>query len=460
MKRGLIMADSMQPLMPRTAVAIVSTTRLQEERRRVLDLLYQPILGVSAYSFATVMWRQVSLTSDLKVELTHTDLLALLNISTTTLETSRQRLEAAGLLRTFENQPDRLPELIYELQQPVSGEMFFKDDLLSLLLLEVVGERQFDRLRQAFLPRQLKRDKWHEISKSFLDVFSLDNRLIATPPKLIEVTKAAFDQADSSVTPEQPSAPDFDFGLLAELLKRSYIDLNDLRQYRQLIVNEHLLYGIDETEMARYIGDATNLATNKLDANQFKRAIAAAYQNQTTPVVSQKTPTTATKKQSENREEAALIAAAKQYEPMAFLAQIRQQQGGYVASGEQRIVEQIAAKQIFSSAVINILIYELLIDLGNSTITQRLTDTIANRWAQDGVKTPEDALASIRKFKTERSKPKTTRRRGGTKNIKETLPEWAKNDYQPKTKKTLTQSDQDQFNEQLNKLKKLRDGGD
>lgn len=459
MKRGLIMAESKQPLMPKTSVAIVTATRLQEERRRVLDLLYQPILGVSAYSLATVMWRQVSLTADLKVEVTHTDLLALLNISMVTLQDSRQRLEAAGLLRTFENQPDRLPELIYELQQPVSGEMFFKDDLLSLLLLEVVGERQFERLRQAFLPRQLKRDRWHEISKSFLDVFSLDNRLIAAPPKLIEATKAAFNQEETTVEHEQPTAPDFDFGLLSELLKRSYIDLNDLRQYRQLIINEHLLYGIDETEMARYIGDATNLATNKLDANQFKRAIAAAYQGETTPVVSAQKTVTA-QKASESQEEAALIATAKQYEPMAFLAQIRQQQGGYVASGEQRIVEQIANKQIFSSSVINMLIYEVLIDLNNSTITQRLSDTIANRWAQDGVKTPEDALASIRKFKADRAKPKTTRRRGGTKNIKETLPDWAKSDYQPKKKKTLSKSDQDQFNEQLNKLKKLRDGGD
>ncbi|GAX02661.1 replicative DNA helicase [Secundilactobacillus pentosiphilus] len=458
MKRGLIMAES-KPLTSKTAVAIAATTRLQDERRRVLDLLYQPILGVAAYSLATVMWQQVSLTADLKVEVTHTDLLALLNISMSTLKESRQRLEGAGLLRTFENQPDRLPELIYELQQPVSGEMFFKDDLLSLLLLEVVGERQFDRLRQAFLPRQLKRDKWHEVSKSFLDVFSLDNRLIAAPPKLIEATKAAFSQGGSSVELEQPTAPDFDFGLLSDLLKRSYTDLSDLRQYRQLIINEHLLYGIDETEMARYIGDATNLATNKLDADQFKRAIAAAYQNEAQAVVSAKKNVTAAKS-SEGTEEAALVTAAKQYEPMAFLAQIRQQQGGYVASGEQRIVEQIANKQIFSSAVINILIYEVLIDLDNPTITQRLTDTIANRWAQDGVKTPEDALASIRKFKAERDKPKNSRRRRSTKNIKETLPDWAKNDYQPQKKKALSQSDQDQFNEQLNKLKKLRDGGD
>jgi len=149
MKRGIIMVEPKQPLMPKTTVAIVATTRLQDERRRVLDLLYQPILGVSAYSLATVMWRQVALTADLKVEVTHTDLLALLNISMTALESARQRLEAASLLRTYENQPDRMPELIYELQQPVSGEMFFKDDLLSLLLLEVVGERQFERLRQA-----------------------------------------------------------------------------------------------------------------------------------------------------------------------------------------------------------------------------------------------------------------------------------------------------------------------
>ncbi|WP_054654987.1 hypothetical protein [Secundilactobacillus silagei] len=97
--------------------------------------------------------------------------------------------------------------------------------------------------------------------------------------------------------PEQPTAPDFDFGLLSELLKRSYIDLTDLQQYRQLIINEHLLYGIDETEMARYIGDATNLATNKLDATQFKRTVAAAYQSETTPVVASQKAVTAKKSQ-------------------------------------------------------------------------------------------------------------------------------------------------------------------
>ncbi len=145
---------------------------------------------------------------------------------------------------------------------------------------------------------------------------------------------------------------------------------------------------------------------------------------------------------------------------MAFLAQIRQQQGGYVASGEQRIVEQIASKQIFSSPVINILIYEVLIDLNNPTITQRLTDTVANRWAQDGVKTPEDALASIRKFKAERAKPKVGRAEIIRKISRKLCQTGRKNDYQPTTKKPLTQSDKEQFNAQLNKLKKLRNGGD
>lgn len=454
------MAESKRPLMPKTSAAIVATTTLSDERRRVLDQLYQPILGVTAFSLVTVMWRQVELTADLKVELTHTDLLALLNVGIPTLESARARLEGAGLLRTYENQPDRLPELIYELQLPVSGAMFFKDDLLSVLLLEVVGQRQFERLTRAFLPRQIKRDQWQEISKSFLEVFSLDDRMIAEPPKIVETTKSAFDTTQSSIGPDQPEAADFDFDLLSDLLKRSYVDLTDLRQYRQLIINEHLLYGIDETEMARLIGEATNLTDNKLDATAFKRQIASAYQQTSQPVVASSSPDGGTQPQNTtSQQEKALVQAAKQYDPMDFLAQIRQQQGGYVASGEQRIVEQIADKQIFSAPVINILIYEVLIDLDNSTITQRLTDTIANRWAQDGVKTPEDALTSIRKFKANRAKSQNNRRRGTTKNVKETLPDWAKSDYEPKAKKEMTAAEKEAFNAQLNELKKLRNGG-
>ncbi|MTV82627.1 DnaD domain protein [Secundilactobacillus folii] len=456
------MAETKRPMMPKTSVAVVATTKLSDARRRVLDQLYEPILGVTAYSLATVMWRQVTLAVDLKAELTQTDLLTLLNVGLPTLISARERLEGAGLLRTYENQPDRLPDLIYELQQPVSGEMFFKDDLLSVLLLEVVGERQFDRLRRAFLPRALKRDQWHEISKSFLDVFSVDERMIAEPPKMIETTKAAFKAGASNAQSITPEADDFDFELLADLLKRSYVDLTDLRQYRQLIINEHLLYGIDEPEMARLIGETTNLTDNKLDSSAFKRLIANTYRQESSAVVADKTVSESKGSQSpsEKQQEAALIRTAKQYDPMSFLAQVRQQQGGYVASGEQRIVEQIANKQIFSPAVINILIYEVLIDLGNSTVTQRLTDTIANRWAQDGVKTPEDALASIHKFKTARDQPRTARRRGTTQNVKETLPDWAKSDYQSKRKKAMTESEKQTFNAQLNELKKLRNGGD
>ncbi|WP_054699961.1 hypothetical protein [Secundilactobacillus odoratitofui] len=119
------MAATQRPLTTQTTAAVLASTPLSEAGRQVLDQLYQPILGVTAYSLVTTLWSQVRLGSDFKLELTHADLLKRLNVGLQDLITARKRLEGAGLLKTYLNQPDHLPELMYELQQPVSGALFF-----------------------------------------------------------------------------------------------------------------------------------------------------------------------------------------------------------------------------------------------------------------------------------------------------------------------------------------------
>lgn len=465
------MAATQRPLTTQTTAAVLASTPLSEAGRQVLDQLYQPILGVTAYSLVTTLWSQVRLGSDFKLELTHADLLKRLNVGLQDLITARKRLEGAGLLKTYLNQPDHLPELMYELQQPVSGALFFKDDLLSLLLLEVVGERQFNQLKWAFLPRQINRDGWQEISQSFLDVFSVDNRLIANPPQIIESTKAEFNESVNTTIglTGEPLANDFDFELLVEIAKRSYLNLADIQQYRQLIVNEHMLYGINETDMARLLGQATNLATNQLDEAQFKRLVAKDYQAQTQGAMSVKpVQQTTAQDKPDNRprvseQEAAIIDAAKAYEPMNFLATLHQQKGGFVTNFERIRIENLAKAQVLPAAVINMLIYHILIDLDRPTVDQNRVDEIANTWAQKGVKTPEAAIEEIHRYAdTQRKKgqTRTGNRRQPVKNVKETLPDWAKEDYQPKPKAELTQAEKDQFNAQMAELKKLRNGGE
>lgn len=477
------MTQERTPLTPKTTVAITASATLTADQREVLDDLYQPLIGVAGYGLLLVLWRQLGLNHGTQVQLKHSELLNLLNISVTELEHCRQRLEALELMQTYRNQPDKLPELVYELQQPVSASTFFGDDLLSVLLLDVVGEKQFKRLRAHFARPAMTHEGLTNISSQFLDVFQVNDRLIATPPALIAETKAAFkDSEDVTNWPKQTAESHFDFDLLVDILKRSYVNLEDIKANWELILNEHLMYGLTEPEMADYINRSTNLATNALNARQLQAMIAEEQRNLARSATPPSEPSqshtarksepastsASTKKGQYSQQERALISVANQVSPMAFLNKMHEEKGGFVTNGEQRIVENLLSKQIFSGAVINVLIFYLLMDMKQAALTQRLTETIANSWAQAGVKTADDAVKEIHRFQEERNKPRPNRngnrRSQGT--VKETLPDWAKKDYQP-TKKTtedpVSDAQQQRAIDRLNKLraeKQDRNGGD
>ena len=55
---------------------------------------------------------------------------------------------------------------------------------------------------------------------------------------------------------------------------------------------------------------------------------------------------------------------------------------------------------------------------------------MANDWSQQKVKTPEDAINQVRHFNTKKTETKVTNQRQRKIIKKETLPDWAKDDYQ------------------------------
>ncbi len=463
------MVEGSNQMTPKTTVAVTSQSRLTESDRLVLDRLYEPILGVSAYSLVTSLWREIEFQPHQRIEVPHYHFLQILNIDLPTFETARKRLEAVGLLRSFHRRDQVLPEWLYQLELPVNSSLFFSDNLLSLLLLEIVGEQQFKALALAFRPEPVDHTGFQETTDQFLNVFKVDNRLIATPPAVIQEVQNSMGDVETSRAPATvtPDHDGFDFDLLTAILQRSYVEAADLSHHRDLILNEVALYGLTETEMASYITDATSLTTNKVDTRQLKLKIAAdhrsAPRSQATPVStaqSAKADTVTGLSQPEK----SLVSLANRLSPMDFLTAIRTEQHGFVAANEQRIVERLDAQKVFGHPVLNILVFYLLNDMGKATLTQSLADTVANGWAQAGVTTAAEAIREIHRYRAKQNSPKKTPRRSASSNrrtVKETLPEWAKDDYQPTngTGSKLSDEQRAKMAEQLKRLN-AKNGGD
>lgn len=128
--------------------------------------MYQPLIGTAAYSLYMTLWTEIEEEAYWSEGILHSELLALLNIGIPELYQARIKLEAIGLLKTY-IQTGSTKLTIYELQAPQASDVFFKDDLLSLLLLEKVGERKFRKLRNRFVIESIDKKNFKKSQSRF-----------------------------------------------------------------------------------------------------------------------------------------------------------------------------------------------------------------------------------------------------------------------------------------------------
>ena len=401
--------------------------RVTDQSWQTLTQLYQPIIGPSAAGlYSALFWLPKRATYT-----RHATLLGLLGMDLAHFYEARLRLEAAGLLTTKVKTANELTSFVYELRAPLQPADFFRDDLLSVQLLGVVGEEVYRSLVTHNTPQATDSADEVDITKNFLDVFHVDGQELKQLPAAITATRDELPVDTSAPALKNSSHDDFDFKLLGDILEHSFIDTRALRSQRQLLLTEHATYGLDEVTMARYVGEATDLATNQFDPEQFKRVIAQSFgqQHRAQPAASEQAPSAAELAQASTAQhlssaEQALIKVANTTVPAVFLQAIKQKRGGYITDGEQRIIRDQVSRQLFPQSVLNVLIYHMLVDSDKPTLSKALMDSIANDWSMKKIQTPQAAIKEIREHQQAASKPRQSRNRQPT--VKETLPDWAK----------------------------------
>ncbi|GLB46750.1 helicase DnaB [Philodulcilactobacillus myokoensis] len=430
------MEDSWRQIMPQTKFGLISNDELYTNQRRSLDLLYQPILGSNAYTLINILW-EINDHHDMKLKYhTHFEILNLLGIGMKAFCDARKKLEGAGLLKTLlKKKPDVSDNLyIYELISPVSVNDFFNDDLLSLALLEIVGENYYQNLIHRLFHQFPKYDGFKDISHNFLEAYQVSHNKITHHPKISHHHEGTF------VNDQSIQAPNFDFKMLLNILSSSYVDTASIKRAHQLIVDINRMYGIDEIDMAKLIERSTNITTNRFDTKKLKILIARIYQSKQSNVDID--PDSKISNQSSSgdfsKDEQELINATKEYAPMEFLQSLKGMKHGMISSNERWTIKEIMNQSSLKTSVINMLIYHILIDEQRTNLKRSYFDTIADNWSQKQINTPEQAIQYIKlrdNNANEKHYQKNAYHRNGKPKIKETLPEWAKEDYHPKYKK-------------------------
>ena len=146
---------------------VMTSSFCSSEDIKTLSLLYQPLIGpnsLGCYLMLSNLVNPTNLQTDIyKMQY----LLDILNFNVETLTNVLDKLNAIGLLTTYEK--DNI--YLFRLNMPLKPRQFFLDTILGPYLKSEVGDKNFDQLFSYFSSSEVSKKGYKNITKAFDQVY-------------------------------------------------------------------------------------------------------------------------------------------------------------------------------------------------------------------------------------------------------------------------------------------------
>lgn len=377
---------------------------LYDYDRKVLTMLYQPLIGPVAFSLYMTLWAQIEENRLWSGESSHHELMDFMGLNLTAVYQARLKLEGIGLLKTFVRKGEDSRTFIYELQPPLSPAEFFQDGMLSVYLYRKIGKSQYLKLKKFFSDRSVQfLHGYSEVTKKFEDIYesAVPSDIEYSPSLAADLGEIAGQdfigrhEADRiQVGPEH-----FDFDLLMAGLSESLVPKRLItRKVREAISNLSYLYGIDALQMKNLLISAVDEENDEINIEKLRKAARDWYQmenydrlpmlvDKIQPPIYQEAP------DKPNTKEERIIHYLENTSPRQLLTDF--QGGGEASAADLKIIEDVMFTQRLLPGVINVLIHYVL-NQSDMKLSKAYVDTIASHWARKGVKTVREAVGLLK----------------------------------------------------------------
>ncbi|MDN6195773.1 MAG: DnaD domain protein, partial [Atopostipes suicloacalis] len=369
-----------------------------------------------------------------------------------------------------------------ELIHPLSIRNLLEDSLLQAILIEKIGKKLFlEEIQDMVTELDRKRD-YEDLTRSFIDVYHFDvqnkdltekNQVAAPKSKMKEKISESIEAIDS-----------FDYSFFKQGLNKHFIRQDSItKEIKELIYTYHTIYGIDELAMQSIVLESADVESGKINKNKLTNTVQRMYLNQQKTDMKIRQSKLTDSDQSGNKQEIkkskltkkgfspseiSVIRHAKKAAPAHYLRSIKDQRKGFVTSNEIWVLKELVEQSPLSKEVINILLHYILVIQKAVILEKNYATKIANDWAQNDIKTAEDAVAKLRgvfsESRNQLSKnKKSSRKKSYSKNYrrkpkKEKLPDWAREDQknqQPKKDSSPSKGDE-ALRKRLERIRKQR----
>ena len=392
-------------LLPADRYVVINKTILSDQDRITLINLYEPIVGSTAVGLYFALWNDLDITSIASVDHNHHHLMTLLKLSLNEIKTSRESLEAMGLLRTYYKEGN-INEYIYELYSPLSPAEFFDNAIYNVVLYNNIGKGEYDNLIKKYQKVELDLSSYVDITKKLNEVY--ESADVSTPEN-IRRRDALGINTDNII--------DFDF-IFSSLPKGLVNERTFSLEIRKLINQLAYIYNLDNIKMCELIRDSISVR-GVIDRNELRKNARSMYltKNGNLPTLIYRTqPEYLKSPVGDNSKNGKLIALFENTSPYDFLK--AKNNGAKPTASELKLLETLLIDMDLKPAVVNVLI-DYVLRKNDNRFTRAFTETVASQWKRENLETASDAMAFA---KEEHKKMKKIADKKASKEVKK--PEW------------------------------------
>lgn len=401
-------------ILPADTFVVVNRTILNDNDRKIISMLYQPIMGSIATSLYYTLWADLNKSELLSNEYTHHHLMTSLRIKMDAIITARKKLEAIGLVKTFIKKVES-NSYVYELYSPISASEFFNHPILNIVLYNNIGKKEYEDLLSYFKVPRINLSSYEEITCKFSDVFeSVPATGYDNLNEDLRVNKTGIISIDES----------FDFDLLISSVPSGIITQKTFsREVKRLINELSFVYNMDALEMKSSILNSIK-ENGLIDKNLLRRNVRNYYkyqnENKLPSLIYKNQPEYLKNPISSDDKRAKMIYVFENTTPYNFLK--GRSNGAKPSSRDLSLLESLLTDFKLNPGVVNVLI-DYVLKINNKKLTRSYIETIASQWKRLGIETVLEAMkAAEKEYKKSIKQENQVRNSKSTK--EDILPDW------------------------------------
>ena len=422
-------------ILPADSYIVINKSLLNDSDRKVLTMLYQPIIGSIALSLYFTLWSDLNKNEIMSIEYTHHHLMNTMGLKLDEIIIARKKLEAVGLLKTL-YKIGEINNYVYIIYSPISALEFFSNPILSSSLLSSVGKKEYQDLINYYKFPKINTTEFEDITVHFSDIYRMDYT-----EEAVEKNIKTKDKLEIMID----DVLDFDYIITSMpkgLNERAFSGAT-----RKLLNRLAYLYNFDDNVMINLIKDSIN-EKGLISETELKKNCKNYYsfENNGTPklIYKRKNEIKVESKDINNLREK-LIESFECTTPYDFLSA---KYGGVKPTNRDlTLIESLITDQQLNPGVINVLI-DYVLRINDKKLNKNFVEAIASEWKIKKISNVIDAMNEAEKqYKKMNELKEKTKTKAKVEDVK--LPSWYGKNIK---KKEITKEEQEELESLLSEF--------